>query len=714
MQKRRLDRLSLAIVISLVAAAAAAACSPDATSDGDGSSFNQDGDGSGSDKGGGSGSENGSGGGDGVTVSVGSASANGGGDPSGALVIDPGDPVLEVEYGTPGQTVQFTAKRGGQAVSGAVWYLSSPEAGTISADGLFTANGLAGGDITIGALLDDESASTNLKIHLHIVDNPGGVSPGDIGTLSNPAPGQTDGAWATWYPYNNTVFPRGIPAPAWQFASSAMDATVYALTVTGTNLLYEGYFVPTEADGGLGGDGQQIRPSQAAWAAMGTASDGGDLSVEISKLVGGVKYGPIAQTLKIARGKLKGTIYYNTYGSPLAGDAAIMRIRGDLTTPEVLIGECRVCHSVSADGSTIANSFEVPSARENGIFDITANPDAPPNVFWTNTAEDAAFAGLYPFGGTVWVQQGRPTDSWGGNAGNTPGSEGQALSALRARTGEVIPNTGIEQYYAQTPAFSQDGKKLAFYNRPAGGGQGVLAIMDFDIATNLFTNYQVLATPPAGRHYAWPAFTPDGKVVIFQDGSAGDLATWNGNQGRLLAVGVETGQMFALENLNSDAFAPQGVRDQNHNFEPTMLPLASGGYYWTMITSRRTFGNTLLGAEGSTKRLWVAAIDIEPGAGDISHPPFYVEGQEQAGNSRGFWALDPCRADGEGCESGDQCCNGFCNPSEADPNVFECGQPDPGSCSDEFESCETASDCCDPEMECINGRCGLDNPDPPN
>ena len=156
MQKRRLDRLSLGILISLAAAGVAAACSPDATSDGDGTSFNQDDDGSGSDKGGGSGTDKGSGGDSGISVSVGSASANGGGDPSGGLVIDPGDPVLDVEYGTPGQTVQFAAKRGGQEVSGAVWYLSSPEAGTISETGLFTSNGLAGGDITVGALLDDD------------------------------------------------------------------------------------------------------------------------------------------------------------------------------------------------------------------------------------------------------------------------------------------------------------------------------------------------------------------------------------------------------------------------------------------------------------------------------------------------------------------------------------------------------------------------------
>jgi hypothetical protein len=708
MPKRRLDRLSLAVSVSVLGAALVAACSPEAENGGGLDTAGSAGGSSESGRGG-SGTENGSGGSNGIlSVSVGEG-VGGNTNPGGELVINPGDPTLDVEYGTAGQTIQFTAMRSGEEVGGATWFLSSPEAGTISDDGLFTSNGLAGGDITVGARLDDDTATTNLKIHLTIIENSGNISPTDVDTLSNPAPGQADPVWATWYPYDHTVFPRGVPAPAWQFATSSLAGTAYALKVTGANVAYEGYFVPTFGQN----NGHQIRPSQPAWEAIGSASDGGDMTVEISKLVGGTKYGPIASTMKIARGKLKGTIYYNTYSSPLAGDAAIMRIRGDLTTPEVLIGDCRVCHSVSADGSTVANSYEQPQLGVGGIFDIAANPDNPPNV-WQSPGEEAAFAGLYPFGGTVWVQQGRPTENWQGNEGNTPGSEGQAASVLRTRTGEIIPNSGIEPYYAQTPAFSHDGTMLAFYDRPMGGGTGVLAVMDFNVATNQFTNYRVIATPPPGRHYAWPAFTPDGKVVMYQDGNAGDLATWNGNQARLEAVSLETGAAISLDNLNGDAFVPQGVRDQNVNYEPTMLPLASGGYYWSMVTSRRTFGNTLLGGQGETKRLWVSAIDIDGDGGDISHPPFYVEGQEQAGNSRGFWALDPCRQDGEGCESGDQCCNGFCNPSDENPSIFECGQPDPGSCSDEFESCETAADCCDPAMECINGRCGLDDPNPPN
>lgn len=76
--------------------------------------------------------------------------------------------------------------------------------------------------------------------------------------------------------------------------------------------------------------------------------------------------------------------------------------------------------------------------------------------------------------------------------------------------------------------------------------------------------------------------------------------------------------------------------------------------------------------EVTSKKLWVAAIDINGytdrklSASDLkrsdpSHPPFYLPAQELvAGNSRGFWVLDPCHENGQDCGSGDQCCEGFC------------------------------------------------------
>jgi hypothetical protein len=65
--------------------------------------------------------------------------------------------------------------------------------------------------------------------------------------------------------------------------------------------------------------------------------------------------------------------------------------------------------------------------------------------------------------------------------------------------------------------------------------------------------------------------------------------------------------------------------------------------------------------------------------------------------------LAPCKADGQGCAGGDECCGGYCRPG-GDGGALVCVPP-PGGCSNEFEKCTTAADCCDPTMSCINGRC---------
>ena len=151
-----------------------------------------------------------------------------------------------------------------------------------------------------------------------------------------------------------------------------------------------------------------------------------------------------------------------------------------------------------------------------------------------------------------------------------------------------------------------------------------------------------------------------------------------------------------------------------------MNPVPSGGYYWVVFTSRRMYGNLLTGAPwgaagdggGPQKKLWVAAIDINAPAGaDPSHPAFYLPGQElDAGNSRGFWVVDPCKANGNSCESGDECCNGFCRKG-ADGGALVCGDKPPGTmCVQEFEKCAVDADCCNPKQKCIAGKCAQQDP----
>jgi hypothetical protein len=160
--------------------------------------------------------------------------------------------------------------------------------------------------------------------------------------------------------------------------------------------------------------------------------------------------------------------------------------------------------------------------------------------------------------------------------------------------------------------------------------------------------------------------------------------------------------------------------DSEQNYEPTISPIASGGYAWMVFASRRLYGH-VVGDDVDPKvqkvdkphprKLWVAAIDLDPAPGtDPSHPPFYLPGQElKALNSRGYWVNSPCKGDGDACAVGVDCCSGTCLDDGTGSLV--CGDR-VGECSYEYETCEKDSDCCiqSPELKCLNAVCALSRP----
>jgi hypothetical protein len=112
----------------------------------------------------------------------------------------------------------------------------------------------------------------------------------------------------------------------------------------------------------------------------------------------------------------------------------------------------------------------------------------------------------------------------------------------------------------------------------------------------------------------------------------------------------------------------------------------------------------------TTKKLWVAAIDLTQAPGvDSSHPAFYLTGQELlAGNSRGFWVLDPCEANRASCQAGDECGNGSCEPG--DGGLVCASTPPMNSCSAVGDKCSSAADCCDTTDVFLNGFCAIQSP----
>jgi hypothetical protein len=248
-----------------------------------------------------------------------------------------------------------------------------------------------------------------------------------------------------------------------------------------------------------------------------------------------------------------------------------------------------------------------------------------------------------------------------------------------------------------------------------------------------FSNLQRVFTSPTPNGVpGWPAWLPDSSGIVFQNNLSGDnpFATWNKAKTQIWFVGLPADgsapQPVPAYALNGDDSTGKSILpsatgvaahgdDDQMNYEPTVNPIVSGGYAWVVFTTRRMYGNLAQGdpydsSHGTApipKKLWVAAIDLKwtPGK-DPSHPAFYLPGQElAAGNMRGYWVVDACQKDGNSCQTGDECCSGYCRPDESGKLV--CGGK-PAGCAMEYEKCTQTSDCCPipgADVGCINGFC---------
>lgn len=685
------------------------------------------------------------------------------------LQLTPEDPTLRITHGEPLPTVQFEVTNHGGTSVPADYRVENGELGHIDGDGLFTPSGTRGGTTVIEARVGARVLQTVLTIELEWVqdgadpDHPVMTSSGGYGGVGGEGPGgsvsdelretldgePTEDASLRWlYPYDRTIFPLDLLAPLLMWTpgeASAADGIV--LRLSGERFEYRGYFgrpAPLPA----GADFVRHPIPQEVWDAATHTVAGGTLTVELRVAKGDEVYGPITQQWRIAKGSLKGTVYYQSYGTNLAknldgaigGDGrfggATLAIKPGAIEPELVAGgdggreQCRVCHSVSSDGSRMTVQHGEDNDTTSSYDLLNANMET---VYPPASRSQLAWIGMTP-DGAYGLANGEPL-----SVGGDP-----QTGLYDMTTGELVPTTGLEIVReAAFPAFSHDGQKVAF-NFFNGTGDAVIGMgdgkklvaMDFDPMTRVFDNPQLLyeGDLPSG----WPSFSPTGTGVFYQlqleRAGGGFFETRYGSKGELWWTNLRTGEANRLDRVNGveDGMPYLPTTGDNHmadeqlNYEPTVAPVTSGGYAWLVFTSRRLYGNVAtidpwfsdprehdLTQAATTKKLWVAAIDLDVDTEELStqvgpdpsHPAFYLPGQELlAGNARGFWVVDPCKDDGKSCESGVECCTGYCQ--EDDDGDLTCGRKT-GECSEEFDRCDTRADCCDPQAACVNHVCSM-------
>ena len=596
-----------------------------------------------------------------------------GGNAVGTLTIVPPTATITVTDGV-ASALDLNAQLDGQDIAPSGWVVDYSSIANVDGTGNVNATGAVGGNVTVKATYNGQTATALVTVNLKRTVNLAGLTQAQIDLLNGATTQDASVVWA--YPYNHTVYPKGINAQTLMWnGGGAGDA--YRIHFHGTFLDFD-YYTAAEPP-------SQWVIDDASWTQLTESGPGGTLDLEVDRLPAG--QGEATKVINhdwtIANGSMKGTVYYwaNSLGR-------VLRIKPGAGAPEDFlanagINDCSTCHAVSANGSTLILGGDTATS----VFDLLTNTTVVSTTSVSKPVRNWAMPAVSP-DGKVLVE----------NNAALPGPPGGSDGMWDTTTVTKIPGTGLDGVFLDMPAFSPDGTKLVFVDHTTHA----LSVYDFDATTHVVSN-PVALVEEAGTTIAFPSVSPDAKSIVYHRGS---LDTRFGPGDLFLASIGTPGSETRLANIDGDGYPfAAGPRDLALNYEPTFAPLNSGGFAWVVFTSRRTYGNALTGDSSQVKQLWVAAIDqdVTPGV-DPSHPAFRISGQDPATlNMRGFWALDPCKQTGDACGTGSECCNQNCDTGF-------CKDPNPNGCAEAGSACETAADCCDAGAECINHVCSVPPP----
>jgi len=652
-----------------------------------------------------------------------------------SLAVVPANSTLDVTDVTNLPNAKLTAQiaytDGTTTTVSASWTLDRFDIASVGAGtGVVEPTGTVFGAVTVTASAMGLTGSTKLTVTLHATVNLSSVPAGDGmllagATTADPAVTSLD------YPYDKTVFPRGLIAPEmmWDTGAAGDEYLVhYVAPVLDLSVL-------TTAD-----PPSRFTLPQNLWDVLVASAAGSDVKVELRRMSPGASpqtaYLSATESWHVAAANLRGLVYYWSVGQgqiliadPTVGQATPAFTPGNYTligTPPPLnqgqaqtppwepVGgmgptsgdRCVGCHAVSKNGSTLAAVF------------ATGGSEGPAGYVGMQTQQVSAIGDITSLGMLTAIV---PDGSL--SVVNTATRTMQLLDSTGAPTSSALD--GLTALC--DPVFSPDGLHFALAGNCNGGsGQPIefassdLVLYDFFQGVRTFQNARTVVASGAGggTAIAFPSFSPDSKWIVFQGGSY-SRAKYGANlhgADDLYVVAAQAGATpIALDAANGTGSLP--IDSEHLDYAPSVNPILAGGYFWVVFTSPRDYGNRMVSPQGAPpndatyanhKQLWVAAIDATVGTTDPSHPAFWLAGQDQTtANMFGYWSLAPCKptsdAGPQTCATGFECCSGFCR----DNGMGAVCVDNPGGCAQVGEACEQDSDCCNPgsALGCIANIC---------
>lgn len=296
---------------------------------------------------------------------------------------------------------------------------------------------------------------------------------------------------------------------------------------------------------------------------------------------------------------------------------------------EMTNGTCMGCHALSRDGTKMVAESGGQNDGRLLLLDVATKTPLVPyastekSIFESWNHDNTAFVGVY------------------GDNGAT-NFDLMVFDGSSGAVTETIPAGGSFDNPTNHPDWSPMGDRIAFAN--VGVRNTLQKMYNSEIRTVTKTGgawqpFEVIVPRAAGKNRYYPAWAPDGKLLVFNEstcttGNTGTECNGDTNpSAKLHAVdGVAGGAVTVLERANAPGVADNGALDLTNSF-PKWNPYVfardrtGGRVGWLTFSSARKYG--LRNPPGNGTLLWMVAVDLDAPAGtDPSFPAFALPFQD--------------------------------------------------------------------------------------